>query len=117
MMSSLQSRYNSETRVMSIDDYTRWLSRMTLGVAIIMIGWGVSVILTQPVTAWFAASTTVWMVLLLISAIWRLRGSFIAIPALALATAVVSRLFSILNLNPPVSISGLKSDDLDLLVA
>jgi putative oxidoreductase len=117
MMSSLQSQYNSETRVPSIDDYSRWLSRMTLVVAIIMIGRGLSVILTQPVTAWFTASTTAWMVLLLISAIWRLRGSVIAIAALALATAVVSRLFSILNLNPPVSISGLKPDDLDLLVA
>ncbi|SHG78579.1 DoxX family protein [Bradyrhizobium erythrophlei] len=57
------------------------------------------------------------MALLLISAIWHLRGSFIAVAALALATAVVSRLFSILNLNPPASIAGLKPDDLDLLVA
>jgi putative oxidoreductase len=53
----------------------------------------------------------------LISAIWQLRGSFPAIAALALATAVVSRLFSILRLNPPASIAGLKPDDLDLLVA
>ena len=116
-MSSLQPQYNSETRVTSIDDSTRWLSRVTLVVAIIMIGWGLSVILAQPVTAWFTASTTVWMALLLIFAIWHLRGSFIAIAALALATAVVSRLFSILNLNPPASIAGLKPDDLDLLVA
>jgi hypothetical protein len=36
---------------------------------------------------------------------------------LALATAVVSRLFSILRLNPPASIAGLKPEDLDLLVA
>jgi putative oxidoreductase len=57
------------------------------------------------------------MALLLMSAIWQLRGSFIAIAALALATAVVSRLFSILRLNPPASIAGLKPDDLDLLVA
>jgi putative oxidoreductase len=116
-MSSLQPQYNSETRVTSIDESTRWLSRVTLVVAIIMIGWGLSVILAQPVTAWFTASTTVWMALLLIFAIWHLRGSFIAIAALALATAVVSRLFSILNLNPPASIAGLKPDDLDLLVA
>jgi putative oxidoreductase len=88
-----------------------------LAVAIIMIGWGLSVVLGQPVTAWFAASATIWMALLLISAIWNLRGSLTAIAALALATAVVSRLFSILRLNPPASIAGLKPEDLDLLVA
>src|SRR2546422_9746436 len=102
---------------MSIDDYTRWLSRMTLAVAIIMIGWSLSIVLGQPVTAWFAASATIWMALLLISAFWQLRGSFTAIAALALATAVVSRLFSILRLNPPASIAGLSPQDLDLLVA
>ncbi len=118
IVSSLfQSKYNSGTGAMSIDNSARWLSRVTLVVAIIMIGWGLSVILTQPVTAWFATSSTVWMALLLMSAIWQLRGSFIAIAALALATAVVSRLFSILRLNPPASIAGLKPDDLDLLVA
>jgi putative oxidoreductase len=36
---------------------------------------------------------------------------------LALATAVVSRLFSILRLNPPASIAGLSPQDLDLQVA
>src|SRR6266550_1941711 len=102
---------------MSIDDYARWLSRVTLAVAIIMIGWGLSVVLSQPVTTWFAASATIWMALLLIFALWQLRGSFAAIAAVALATAVVSRLFSILRLNPPVSIAGLKPEDLDLLVA
>jgi putative oxidoreductase len=117
LMSSLQSPHNSEAQVTSIDDYARWLSRVTLVVAIIMIGWGSSVILVQSVTAWFIASTTVFMALLLISAIWHLRGSLLAIAALALTTAVVSRLFSILNLNPPTSIVGLKPDDLDLLVA
>src|SRR6267143_3028477 len=35
----------------------------------------------------------------------------------ALATAVVSRLFSILRLNPPASLAGLNPQDLDLLVA
>lgn len=115
--SLLQSKYNSGIGAMSIDNSARWLSRVTLVVAIIMIGWGLSVILTQPVTAWFATSSTVWIALLLISAIWQLRGSFISIAALALATAVVSRLFSILRLNPPASIAGLKPDDLDLLVA
>jgi putative oxidoreductase len=102
---------------MSIDDSARWLGRVTLAIAIIMIGWGLSVVLSQPVTAWFAASATVWMALLLISAFWQLRGSFTAIAATALATAVVSRLFSILNLNPPASIAGLTPDDLDALVA
>src|SRR6267154_576425 len=102
---------------MSIDNFARWLSRVTLAVAIIMIAWGLSVIFTQPVTNWFAASTTVWMALLLVSAIWQLRGSIPAIAALALATAVVSRLFSVLRLNPPDSLAGLKPEDLDLLVA
>jgi putative oxidoreductase len=102
---------------MDIDNYVRWLSRVTLAVAVLMIGWGSSVLLGQPVTAWFAASTTIWMALLLISALWQLRGSFIAIAALALATAVVSRLFSILRLHPPANIAALKPDDLDLLVA
>jgi putative oxidoreductase len=102
---------------MSINNYARWLSRVTLAVAIIMIGWGLSVILSQPVTAWFTASTAIWMALLLISAVWQLRGSFTAIAAFALATAVVSRLFSILRLNPPASIAGLSPQDLDLFVA
>src|ERR1700720_1153117 len=108
---------SEEQIAMSIDYFARWLSRVTLAVAIIMIGWGLSVIFTQPVTAWFSASTMIWMSLLLISAIWQLRGSFPAIAALALATAVVSRLFSILRFNPPDSLAGLKPEDLDLLVA
>ncbi len=115
--SSLQSKYNSGAGATRIEESASWLSRVTLVVAIIMIGWSLKVILTQPVTAWFAASTTIWMAVLLLSATWNLRGSFPAIAALALATAVVSRLFSILRLNPPVSIAGLKPDDLDLLVA
>jgi putative oxidoreductase len=102
---------------MSIDDYARWLSRVTLAVAIIMVGWGLSVVLGQPVTAWFAASTTIWMALLLISAFWQIRGSFKAIATLALATAVVSRLFSILRLHPPANIAGMSPQDLDLQVA
>jgi putative oxidoreductase len=57
------------------------------------------------------------MVLLLIAAFWQLRGSVTAIAALALATAVVSRLFSILRLNPPASIEGLSPQELDLQVA
>src|SRR5438876_5226563 len=104
-------------RRISIDDSARWLSRATLVVAVIMIGWGSSVVLSQPVTAWFATSATIWMALLLLSAFWQLRGSFTAIAALALATAVVSRLFSVLRLNPPASITGLSPQDLDLLVA
>jgi putative oxidoreductase len=94
-----------------------WLGRLTLAVAILMIGWGLSVVLTQPVTAWFAASATIWMVLLLLSAFWQLRDSFTSIAALALATAVVSRLFSVLRLNPPASIAGMNAQDLDLQVA
>ena len=33
---------------MSIDDSARWLSRVTLVVAIIMIGWGLSVVPRRP---------------------------------------------------------------------
>src|ERR1700704_3965768 len=102
---------------MTIDNSVRWVRRVTLAVALIMIAWGSSVVLGQPVTAWFAASATIWMALLLIAALWQLRGSFTAIAALALATAVVSRLFSILRLHPPANIAALKPDDLDLLVA
>ncbi len=102
---------------MNLDNSVRSLSRVTLAVAVIMIGWGASVLLRQPVTAWFAASATIWMALLLIAAVWQLRGSFTAIAALALATAVVARLFSILRLNPPASIDGLTPQDLDLMVA
>jgi putative oxidoreductase len=116
-MTGVRTLLSSGADAKSIDDYARWPSRVTLAVAIIMIGWGLSVVLRQPVTAWFAASVTIWMALLLISAIWQLRGSFTAIAALALATAVVSRLFSILRLNPPASIEGLNPQDLDLLVA
>jgi putative oxidoreductase len=82
-----------------------------------MIGWGLGVLIRQPVTAWFTASSTIWMALLLISAVWQLRGSVTAIAALALAAVVVSRLFSIMRLNPPASIEGLSPQDLDLLVA
>src|SRR5258708_7779851 len=99
------------------DNSLRWLSRLTLAVAVVMIGWGSNVFLGPPVTAWVATSTPVLMVLLFISALWQQRGSFIAIAALALAAAVVSRLFSTLRLQPPPSIAGLKPDDLDLLVA
>jgi putative oxidoreductase len=99
------------------DDVFIWLRRATLVVAIITAGWGTSVLLDKPVTAWFAASATIGIVLLFISAVWQLRGSYTAIAALALATAVISRLFSILRLNPPASIAGLNANDLDQLVA
>jgi putative oxidoreductase len=103
--------------MMNIDNHMRWLSRLTLTVAVIMIAGGLRVVFGEPVTAWFAASAVAWMALLLMSALWQLRGSLTAIAALALSTAVVSRLFSILHLDPPPSIAGLRADDLDLLVA
>jgi putative oxidoreductase len=102
---------------MGIEQYARSPGRVTLVVAVVMAGWGASILLAKPVTAWFAASATIGMVLLLLSAFWQLRGSYTAIAALALATAVVSRLFSILHLDPPASIAGLNPQDLDLLVA
>jgi putative oxidoreductase len=114
----LQLNDNTAVVVGSTDGIVvRWVSGVTLAVAIVMVVWGLGVVLSQPVTAWFAASATIWMVLLLISALWQLRGSFTAIAALALATAVVARLFSILRLNPPASIVGLSAQDLDLQVA
>jgi putative oxidoreductase len=102
---------------MAIDDSVRWLRGVTLVVAAIMIAWGSSILLRQAVSGWFAVSATIWMALLLVSAFWQLRGSFIATAAMALATAVVARLFSILRLHPPASLAGLRPDDLDLLVA
>src|SRR5467141_459153 len=117
MRQSLCPRRAMGKNTMGIKSYVRWLSPVTLAVAVIMIGWGLSVVLGQPVTAWFAASATIAMALLLISAFWQLRGSFTAIAALALAAAVVARLFSILRLNPPASIASLNAQDLDLLVA
>jgi hypothetical protein len=35
---------------MDINTYVGWLSRVTLAVAVIMIGWGLGVVLGQPVT-------------------------------------------------------------------
>lgn len=102
---------------MAIDEFARWLGRLIVVVAVIMIAWGASVVLGKDVTGWFTASVTIAMTLLLLSVLWQLRGSFISIAASALATAVVARLFSILNLKPPSSLAGLKPDDLDLLVA
>ena len=102
---------------MAIDEYARWLGRVIVVVAVIMIVWGASVILSQPVTGWFAASTAISMALLLLSVLWQLGGSFTSIAASALATAVVSRLFGILNLHPPGNLAGLRPEDLDLLVA
>jgi putative oxidoreductase len=102
---------------MKVDGYARWLSRVILAGAVIIIIWGLSVVLDQPVTPWFATSATICMALLLISAIWQLRGSLTAIAASALATAEVSRLFSILRLHPPTSLAGLNANDLDLQVA
>src|SRR5882724_878811 len=99
------------------DGVFTWLRRATLVVAVIMAGWGASILLGKPVTAWFAASAAIWIALLLLSAVWQLRGSYTAIAALALAAAVVARLFSILRLNPPASIAGLNAQDLDVLVA
>src|SRR2546422_7320901 len=43
----------------TMTNHVRWLRRVTLAVAVIMIGWGASVVLGQPVTAWFAASATI----------------------------------------------------------
>jgi hypothetical protein len=89
-VSTLQSKYNGRTGAMSIDNFARWLNRVTLAVAIIMIGWGISVIFTQPVTAWFATSSMIWMALLLISAIWQLVTRLFAKYAREVAKALPS---------------------------
>ncbi len=102
---------------MKVDDYARWSSRAILAGAVVIIVWGLIVVLDQPVTRWFITSATICMALLLISVFWQLRGSLTAIAASALATAELSRLFSILRLHPPTSLAGLNANDLDLQVA
>jgi len=102
---------------MRIDDSAHLLSRIILTVAVVMVVWGAIIDLGQPVTSWFAATSSIAMALLVLSSFWQLRGSLPSIAAIALATAVVSRLFSILRLYPPASLAGMRPDDLDLQVA
>jgi len=49
---------------MTLDEYARWLGRVSVVVAVIVVVWGLSVISAQPVTGWFAASAMISMALL-----------------------------------------------------
>jgi putative oxidoreductase len=98
--------------------YLRWIPAISFAVAAVMIGWGLTTLLTQPVTRWFATSATLWMAFLLVSLLSNLRRrSFIALSAAALATAVVGRLFSTLRLGAEATPAGTSVSDLDLFVA
>jgi putative oxidoreductase len=87
-----------------------------LAVAVLMIAWGAIVLHRQAVTSWFSASAAIWMVLLLASALWLLRGSFTALAATGLTSAVVGRLFSTLQIGASASGSGASPSDLLLQV-
>jgi putative oxidoreductase len=87
-------------------------------VAGVVIAWGVTVLLTQPVTRWFATSASLWMTFLLVALLANLRRrSVIALSAAALGTAVVGRLFSTLRLGAAATPTGTSVNDLDLFVA
>jgi putative oxidoreductase len=116
---TLATRPNSKIRkdgVMSKDNLLRSLQRASLAVAVLMIGWGATVLRGQAVTPWFSTSAAIWMALLLVSAIWLLRGSFTALAAAGLTTAVVGRLFSTLQVGTPANGSGASPSDLLLQV-
>jgi len=107
--------HSSEARSPSISG--PWLGTAIAIAALGMVGWAGAVLLREPVTQWFAISASTWMVLLVVTALWQLRGSVLAIVAFALSTAVIARLFSILRVHPPASIVGMTADQLDLQVA
>src|SRR2546421_11568746 len=71
-----------------------WIPRVSAVVALLITAWGSFVVLSKPVTHWFAVSAAIWMALQLGSILWLLRGSFAALAAAALTTAIVGRLFS-----------------------
>jgi putative oxidoreductase len=91
------------TVAMIFDEFARVLGRMILAIAVVMIVVGLGVVLFEHVTAWFAISATIAMAALLLSAYWQLSGTFTSIAAMALATAVVFRLFSILRLHSTIA--------------
>jgi putative oxidoreductase len=101
---------------MSINKLLRSLQRASLALAVLMIVWGATVLHGQAVTPWFSTSTAIWMVLLSASAVWLLRGSFTALAAAGLTTAVVGRLFSTLQVGTAANGSGTGPSDLLLQV-
>jgi putative oxidoreductase len=119
-----QSHMGEQLRAIRSDNevntknYLRWIPLISLAVAGVVIAWGVTVLLTQPVKRWFATSTTLWMAFLLVSVLSNLRRrSFTALSAAALGTAVVGRLFSTLRLGAAATPAGTSVSELDLFVA
>ena len=101
---------------MSKNRLLRSLRRASLVVTVLLIARGTTVLHGQAVTPWFATSAAIWMMLLLASALWQLRGSFPALAATGLTTAVVGRLFSTLQVGIPANGSGASPSDLLLQV-
>jgi len=85
-------------------------------VALLITAWGSFVVLSKPVTHWFAVSAAIWMALQLGSILWLLRGSFAALAAAALTTAIVGRLFSTVALEAGTRAVGSGASDLLLQV-
>jgi putative oxidoreductase len=102
--------------IMSINDHLRWMQRASLAIAVIMIVWGASRLHDQAITPWFSISAVAWMVMLLASALWLLRGSFFALAAAGLTTTLVGRLFSTVQVGAPLNGSGASPSDLLLQV-
>jgi hypothetical protein len=80
--------------VVSAKDFRRWTQRVSFAVAVVMVAWGATILLSKSVTLWFATSAAVWLALLLDSMLWLFRGSFITLAATSLTTTVVACLFS-----------------------
>jgi putative oxidoreductase len=87
---------------------------VSFAVAVIMVAWGVTILLSQSVTLSFATSAAVWLALFLGSMLWLFRGSFIALAAASLTTTVVGRLFSTVQIG--VTAAGLTTSASDLLL-
>jgi len=100
----------------STKDYMHWTRRVSAAVAFAMVAWGATILLGKPVTLWFATSAAVWMALLLASVLWLLRGSFSALAAASLTTAIVGRLFSTAQIGVTASGSATSASDLLLQV-
>jgi putative oxidoreductase len=99
-----------------IKDYLRWIQRMASVVGIMMAAWGGLILLTQPVTRWFATSSAVWLLLLVASLLWLLRGSLTALAATSLSAATVGRLFSTVSIGAANTEAGTSPSDLLLQV-
>jgi putative oxidoreductase len=82
----------------------------SLAIAVLISIMGISAIFHEPVTNWFAASSIAWIVLLCVSAIWMLGGSFHSLVATGLSTAIVGRLFSTVQLGAPSRIGSGAAD-------